>query len=134
MVHETLSCLPGTPARTLITTTAGETVVAVSAELDLRSTDRLREVLADETALRPLALIVDATEVTFCSVSGLEVLTGAARAADAAGVAFAVVAAGRAVLRPLRVLGLDREMRVVERLADAVEAGSAARNLAAEVG
>ncbi|GAA1024737.1 MULTISPECIES: STAS domain-containing protein [Amycolatopsis] len=134
MVHETLSCLPGTPARTLITTTAGETVVAVSAELDLRSTDRLREVLADETALRPLVLIVDATEVTFCSVSGLEVLTGAARAADAAGVAFAVVAAGRAVLRPLRVLGLDREMRVVERLADAVEAGSAARNLAAEVG
>ncbi|MET9266429.1 STAS domain-containing protein [Amycolatopsis sp. NPDC004079] len=134
MVHETLSYLPGTPARTLITATAGETVVAVSAELDVRSTARLREVLAGEMALRPPALIADVSALTFCSVSGLEVLTDAARAADAAGIAFVVVAGQRAVLRPLRVLGLDREFRVVERLADAIEPGAAARSLAAEVG
>ncbi|MGV9293532.1 STAS domain-containing protein [Amycolatopsis sp. NPDC003676] len=134
MVHETLSYLPGTPARTLITATAGETVVAVSGELDLRSTARLRAMLAEELALRPPALIADVSALTFCSVSGLEVLTDTARAADAAGVAFAVVAGQRAVLRPLRILGLDREFRVVERLADAVDAGAAARSVAAEVG
>ncbi|MYW89394.1 STAS domain-containing protein [Amycolatopsis rubida] len=133
-MHEKFACLPGAPARTLITATAGETVVAVSAELDRRSTDRLREVLAEETALGPPALIVDASGLTFCSVSGLEVLIDAARAAALAGVAFFVVAAQRAVLRPLRVLELDRELRVVERLADALEASAAAPTLAAEVG
>lgn len=133
-MHETLAYLPGAPARTLITATADETVVAVSAELDRRSTSRLRDVLAEETALAPPVLIVDLSELTFCSVSGLEVLLEAARAADRAGVAFAVVAAHRAVLRPLRVLGLDRELRVAGRLADAVESSAAARTLAAEVG
>ncbi|WP_116203653.1 STAS domain-containing protein [Amycolatopsis circi] len=133
-MHETLAYLPGTPARTLITTTADETVVAVSADLDLRSTARLREVLAEEMSLHPLALIVDVSGLAFCSVSGLEVLTDTARAADAAGIAFVVVAGQRAVLRPLRVLGLDREFRVVERLADAVGGSAAARNLTAEVG
>ncbi|MGW7533919.1 STAS domain-containing protein [Amycolatopsis sp. NPDC054798] len=133
-MHETLAYLPGKPAGTLITATAGETVVTVSAELDLRSTTRLRDALSDETALRPRALIVDVTSVTFCSVSGLEVLMRAARAAGAAGVPFVLVASQRAVLRPLRVLGLDKELRVVERLADAVGAGAAARDLAAEVG
>lgn len=112
--------LPGTPARTLITATAAETVVTVSADLDLRSTARLREALADETALRPRRLILDVSGLTFCSVSGLEVLTSAARAAEAAGVPFVLVAGQHAVLRPLRVLGFDRELRVVGRLADAV--------------
>ncbi|MFD2467481.1 STAS domain-containing protein [Amycolatopsis silviterrae] len=113
MVHETLAYLPGTSARTLITATADETVVTVSADLDVRSTARVREVLVDEISLRPHRLIVDVSGLTFCSVSGLEVLTGAARAADAAGVPFVLVAGQRAVLRPLRVLGLDRELRVV---------------------
>lgn len=133
-MHETLAYLPGKPAGALITATADETVVTVSAELDLRSTTRLRDALSDETALRPRALIVDVTSVTFCSVSGLEVLMRAARAAETAGVPFVLVAGQRAVLRPLRVLGLDKELRVVERLADAVGAGAAARDLAAEVG
>ncbi|WP_409180948.1 STAS domain-containing protein [Amycolatopsis sp. VS8301801F10] len=133
-MHEKLACLPGSPARILITATADETVVAVSAELDQRSTSRLREALADETSLGPPVLVADLSGLTFCSVSGLEVLTEAARAAAAAGVEFVVVAAQRAVVRPLRVLGLDRELRVVGCLAEAVARNAAARTLAAEVG
>ncbi|MBB1158265.1 STAS domain-containing protein [Amycolatopsis dendrobii] len=133
-MHETLAYLPGAPARTMVTATAGETVVAVFAELDQRSTDRLRDVLSEEIALGPPALVVDVSGLTFCSVSGLEVLIEAARGAELAGIAFVVVAAQRAVLRPLRLLGLDRALRVVERLADAVEAGAAPRTLSAEVG
>ncbi|MGW4398839.1 STAS domain-containing protein [Amycolatopsis nivea] len=133
-MHETLAYLPGTPARTVITTTAAETVVAVSDELDRRSTDRLRDVLAEETALGPPRLVVDVSGLTFCSVSGLKVLVDAAREASLAGVAFVVVAAQRAVLRPLRVLGLDRELRVVECLADALAPSAAPSTLAAEVG
>ncbi|PKV96910.1 anti-anti-sigma factor [Amycolatopsis echigonensis] len=133
-MHETLAYLPGAPARILITATADETVVALSAELDRRSTARLGDVLAEETALGPPVLIVDLSGLTFCSVSGLEVLTDAARAAAAAGVEFVVVAAQRAVLRPLRVLRLDRELRVAGCLAEAVEGSAAARTLATEVG
>ncbi|WP_051166566.1 STAS domain-containing protein [Amycolatopsis orientalis] len=133
-MRETLAYLPGAPARIVITATAEETVVAVSAELDRRSTERLHGVLADETELRPPVLVLDVSGLTFCSVSGLEVLTEAARAADAAGIAFVLVAAQRAVLRPLRVLGLDRQLRIVERLADAAGGSSAARTLPAEVG
>lgn len=133
-MHETFAYLPGASARTVITATADETVVAVSDELDRRCTDRLRDVLAEETGLAPRVLVVDVSGLTFCSVSGLEVLVEAAREASLAGVAFVVVAAQRAVLRPLRVLGLDRELRVVARLADAVESTAASRTLAAEVG
>ncbi|ATY11892.1 anti-sigma factor antagonist [Amycolatopsis sp. AA4] len=133
-MHETFAYLPGAPARTVVTATADETVVSVSGELDRRSTDRLRDVLAGETALGPPRLVADVSGLTFCSVGGLEVLTDAAREAGQAGVAFVVVAAGRAVLRPLRVLGLDRELRVVGCLADAAEGRTAARPLAADIG
>ncbi|MCG3755017.1 MULTISPECIES: STAS domain-containing protein [unclassified Amycolatopsis] len=132
-MHETFACLPGAPARIAITATAGETVVAVSDELDRRSTDRLRDVLAEETALGPPKVVVDVSGLTFCSVSGLEVLVEAAREASLAGVAFVVVAAQHAVLRPLRVLGLDRELRVVERLSDALAPSAAPSTLAADV-
>ncbi|WP_020659578.1 STAS domain-containing protein [Amycolatopsis benzoatilytica] len=125
--------VPGTPARILITATANETVVAVAAELDLRSTAQLRERLADELALRPRGLIVDLTRVTFCSVAGLSVLAEAARLAEAAGVAFVLAAGQRAVLRPIRVLRLDAEVTLARSVAEAVELVSAARRTAAEV-
>ncbi|WP_167754197.1 STAS domain-containing protein [Amycolatopsis nivea] len=132
-MHETFAYLPGAPARIAVTATADETVVAVSDELDRRSTERLRDVLAEETGLGPPKVVLDVSGLTFCSVSGLEVLVEAAREASLAGVAFVVVAAQHAVLRPLRVLGLDRELRVVEHLSDALAPSAAPGTLAADV-
>lgn len=134
MTRESHLDLPGTPARILVTATATETVVAVAAELDLRSTGRLQERITGELALRPRGLIVDLTRVTFCSARGVGVLTDAARIAAAANIAFLVVACHRAVLRPLRVLGLESELAMADSLAEALERVTAAHQLALEVG
>ncbi|MEV4149301.1 STAS domain-containing protein [Amycolatopsis sp. NPDC049691] len=123
-MHDTITrpgvaLLAGIPARTAITTTAERTVVAVSGELDLARTDRLASLLGEELDLAPRALVVDLTGLTFCSARGLGVVLDAVSAARAAGVPVAVVAEGRAVLRPVRALGLEDELPLHRTLAEA---------------
>ncbi|WP_372664548.1 STAS domain-containing protein [Amycolatopsis kentuckyensis] len=105
-----IALLAGSPSRTAITTTAERTVVAVAGELDLARTDRLAALLAEELDLAPRALVLDLTGLTFCSARGLGVVLDAVSAARAAGVPVAVVAEGRAVLRPVQALGLEDEL------------------------
>jgi anti-sigma B factor antagonist len=116
-----IALLAGLPSRTAITTTAERTVVAVTGELDLARTDRLASLLGEELDLAPRALVIDLTGLAFCSARGLGVVLDAVSAARAAGVPVAVVAEGRAVLRPIKALGLEGALPLHRTLADATE-------------
>lgn len=125
-MHDTITrpgiaLLAGLPSRTAITTTAERTVVAVTGELDLARTGRLASLLGEELDLAPRALVIDLTGLAFCSARGLGVVLDAVSAARAAGVGVAVVAEGRAVLRPVKALGLEDALPLHRTLADATE-------------
>ena len=102
-----------------VTTTAESTVVAVIGEIDACCTGRLGDQLAIEVTLAPRALILDLSEVRFCSAQGLAVLLRTSTDAHASGVPCAVVTGRRAVLRPIRILRLDRVLQIHRTLADA---------------
>ncbi|MDQ7802994.1 STAS domain-containing protein [Amycolatopsis sp. A133] len=95
-----------------VTATAEATVVAVRGEIDLPVLGRLRTRLGDELDLAPRALVLDLTEVTFCGAGGITELLVAASEAHVSGVPFAIAADGRAVLRPVRVLGLEQVLPI----------------------
>jgi anti-anti-sigma factor len=116
-----IALLLAAPARMAITTTAERTIVAVTGELDLPVTDRLAARLGEELDLAPRALVIDLTHLAFCSARGLSVVLDAVAAARARGIPVAVVAAGRAVLRPVRALGLEDALPLYRTLADAEE-------------
>ena len=91
-----------------VTATAEATTVAIRGEIDLPVLGRLRTRLGEEIDLAPRALVLDLSEVSFCGSGGITELLVAASEAHVSGVPFAIAAAGRAVLRPVRVLGLER--------------------------
>jgi len=91
-----------------VTATAEATTVAVRGEIDLPVLGRLRTRLGEEIDLAPRALVLDLSEVSFCGTGGITELLVAASEAHVSGVPFAIVAGARAVLRPIRVLGLER--------------------------
>ncbi|MYW93527.1 STAS domain-containing protein [Amycolatopsis rubida] len=115
----TVVCPLGRPVTTL-TRTAKSTVVSLAGDLDAADVRRLRRIVSGELGLRPPALLVDLTDVPFCSARVLKFLAEQADDARAVGVRFAVVAQQRAVLRPLALLGLDRVLPVVGSLDEAV--------------
>ncbi|MGW4397421.1 STAS domain-containing protein [Amycolatopsis nivea] len=88
------------------------TVVAVSGDLDSSSAETFFEHTVTAIAQSPTGVIADLGAVTFCSCRGLSVLLAADHTARLAEVSFTVLARHRAVLRPLRLLGLDRTLDV----------------------
>jgi len=104
-----------------VTATAEATTVAVRGEIDLPVLDRLRNRLGEEIDLTPRALVLDLSQVSFCGAGGITELLVAASEAHVSGVPFAVAAAGRAVRRPIRALGLERSLPVHGSVAAALE-------------
>ncbi|WP_410594842.1 STAS domain-containing protein [Amycolatopsis sp. lyj-23] len=102
----------GTPhltrTRITVTTTVDATTVSVAGDLDLATTPRLRDRLDEELKFRPAALVIDLGAVGFCSSSGLSALVEAVTGAHARGIPCAIVTTQRAVVRPIRLLRLDR--------------------------
>ncbi|SFP90411.1 STAS domain-containing protein [Amycolatopsis rubida] len=88
------------------------TVVAVSGDLDSSVAETFFEHTVAAIAHSPGGVVADLRAVTFCSCRGLSVLLAAEHEAHFAEVPFAVLAHQRAVLRPLRLLGLDRTLDV----------------------
>jgi len=86
------------PDRALLTV-RGELDTLTAPELDAA----LRELVAGSTG----RLVVDLSGVTFLASSGLAVLIGAARRLAELGGRLHLVAASRAVTRPLQVTGAD---------------------------
>lgn len=104
-----------------VTATAEATVVTVGGEIDLPVLDRLRMRLGDELDLAPRALVLDLTAVAFCGAGGITELLVAASEAHVSGVPFAIAARSRAVLRPIRVLGLEQALPIHESVDAALE-------------
>ncbi|MEU4518957.1 STAS domain-containing protein [Amycolatopsis sp. NPDC024027] len=110
-LREPASGLPR-PLTIMVTARHEHTTVAIAGEVDLAVTARVQDRLHDELRLRPEALIIDLTHVTFCSSSGLSALIEAVHDAHARGLPCAVIAGQRAVLRPIQVLHLDRVLPI----------------------
>jgi anti-sigma B factor antagonist len=91
----------------------GSVVITVLGEIDLRSGPVLHTRLREHVRQAGPDLVVDLTAVSFFGISGLATLMAAWEATVTAGVEFVVVARTRAVLRPLRLTGLDRKFEVV---------------------
>lgn len=80
---------------------ADEAVVSVTGELDLPSTDLLREPLL--TALEAPVVVLDLAACTFCDSSGLRTIVEAAHKAEAVGHALRLAGVTEAVRRVLEL-------------------------------
>lgn len=96
------------PALTVrIRTVPEAVVVAADGDLDLGTAPVLRAGARAALAGEPPALIVDLGGVTFCGSAGLQVIAELVSTAESGQLPFAVVAAGRPVLRSMQVTRLD---------------------------
>ncbi|MEU7531457.1 STAS domain-containing protein [Saccharothrix sp. NPDC042600] len=102
--------------------TAGVALAVFTGPVDAVSQ---RHVSAEVGALldrRPVALVLDLRGVTFLASIGIAILVNTQHAARRAGVAFAVVADNRAVLRPLIAAQVDHVLPVHENVERALAA------------
>lgn len=83
----------------------GVTVVSVAGEVDMLSAPELRATVGQHIT-DGSTLVLDLNGVTFLGSAGLAVLVEAAQQSKTRGVALRVVAADRAVKRPLEATGL----------------------------
>ncbi|MGW3958879.1 STAS domain-containing protein [Amycolatopsis sp. NPDC005003] len=99
------------PASALASTTeAGVVTVHCAGELDLANAHELRKALLDPLHDGARGVVVDLTETTFCDSTVFSVLVEAYRVATTRNVPYAIAAGRGAVVRPLRILGLDRQL------------------------
>ena len=85
----------------------GAVVVAVSGEVDLATVPELEEQLFAALGTRTMPVVADLTEVSFLDSIGLSMLVRCHQLGLRNGTALRVVAATRAVVRPLEVTMLD---------------------------
>jgi anti-sigma B factor antagonist len=108
----------------------GYVVITAAGEIDIFTVARLRDqlfTLAGDG--RPV--IADLDRVTFLGAAGLGALAGAARRAAAQGASLHVVCARPQTRQLLQLIGLDRTLRLVRTLAEALQALPAAPGPAA---
>ncbi len=91
----------------------GFVVIEVLGDVDLHSGPVLHTRLQKHVRQAGPDLIVDLTAVSFLGIAGLATLMAVWEATVTAEIEFIVVARTRAVLRPLRLTGLDRKFDVV---------------------
>jgi anti-sigma B factor antagonist len=107
-VTASTSVHPSTSDLVTIDVSTSDSVARISAVGEIDSTsapvlrDRIEAVLADDVRL----FVVDLVGVTFLDSAGLCVLAAAHRQAAAQGIGMQVLAASRAVIRPLQITGL----------------------------
>lgn len=90
-----------------LTTSAHDdhTVVQVSGEVDAATSDTLRAAIFDVIEAGQTNVVVNMNEVSFIDSSGLRVLIGGYKAADAAGGTLRVGSPSDAVVRLLEITG-----------------------------
>lgn len=84
-------------------------VLSVVGSLDMVTAPQLSESILSALANKPGAILVDLTGVDFLASAGMTVLVAANEQASAA-VPFGVVADGPAIGRPIKLVGLDKEL------------------------
>jgi anti-anti-sigma factor len=119
---------PGTPGDLPVNWTsctersADALVVRLSGELDYPGRAQLEDLLSDVLATAPAVLVVEVSGVAFCDSSSLQILLRVSTRAADLGTGFALAAAGRAVTRPITVLGLAEQLPCYETVDAAVAA------------
>jgi anti-sigma B factor antagonist len=96
-------------------------VVAAGGELDLHTSERLRDTLADVLELGGRRILVDLTGTSFMDSAGLGVLVGAAKALRSTGGQMVLVADDPRVTRVIEITGLEQVFRLASSLPEAVQ-------------
>ncbi|QFZ19714.1 STAS domain-containing protein [Saccharothrix syringae] len=100
----------------------GTPVVVVTGEVDSTTVEPVREQVFDQLDRHPRGLVLDLSGVDFIGSTGLQMLAEAITRARDLGAVLAVAAEHRAVLLPMRITELDREIAVRRTVDQAVTA------------
>jgi anti-anti-sigma factor len=100
-------------------------VVGVAGELDIDTTPEVRATIASGLVEHPSALVLDLSEVSFFSSAGLSLLLEVRGRVDT----LAVVATGRAVLRPIQLTSLGRLLTVFDSVDEALASVASTRGV-----
>ncbi|WP_410586271.1 STAS domain-containing protein [Amycolatopsis sp. lyj-23] len=92
-------------------------IITAAGEIDTGSVRLLQRALWQDS---PACLVLELSRVTFLGSAGLRALAGAASRARAEHRRIGIVSTTRAVLRPLRIFGIDTHVAVYPILADAL--------------
>jgi anti-sigma B factor antagonist len=87
--------------------------------MDYLSQPELRERLTKVIAAGVRAVVLDLADVTFCDSAGLNVLLGAHREAQTAGVTLVLACVPGTLQRVLEMTGADQVLRVFDTVTDA---------------
>ena len=101
----------------------GHAVVGLRGELDLTSTDMLRDRLFAILTEKSASLILDLSGLTFMDSTGISVLVATERRAFALGGSLSLAGLQKVVARVLHVTSLDRHFPIFATVEDAVHAG-----------
>lgn len=99
----------------------GRLVLDIAGEVDLITAPELEKRLTAAWDEKPEAVVVDITQVTFMSSAGLAALVRSHHQGGDS-TKFRVVADSAATLRPMQLMGLDRELAVYPSREDALAA------------
>jgi anti-sigma B factor antagonist len=100
-------------------------VVALPAEIDMASADRVGQQLGTAFAPGVKTVIADMTATRFCDSSGIGVLVRAHKQAAANRTQLRLVVHSRVVLRSLRLVQMDHLVPIYPTLSQALAAGPA---------
>ncbi|TCC51461.1 anti-sigma factor antagonist [Kribbella pittospori] len=101
----------------------GVYVLRLSGDLDLGSYEMAFEAVREKIGPTARTVLLDLSGVTFCSSSGLRVLVAAAEHAATQNIELGLVGAGRSVLRPMEIAGIDAHFRSYPTIAAALADG-----------
>jgi len=96
------------------------TVLHVAGEIDVSSSDRLREQVAQLLARGRTDLVVDLTGVTFMDSTGLGLLVGTLKRVRVAGGRLVLVVDSERLLKVFRITGLTQVFTIRTSVADAL--------------
>ena len=91
-----------------------DTVVRVSGELDMSTTDRLRDVVNGQLREHPGRIVLDLTELTFCDSLGLGTLVVLTRAARKQQTSLVLRNPGPFLSRMLDITGVRDGLTIAE--------------------
>jgi anti-anti-sigma factor len=107
------------------TSNAGVLVVEVLGDLDLATAPQLAEAITQglSTQAAAVAVIVDLTNLDFLACAGMAVIIRG-KASAGTSVWFAIAAEGPSTSRPMKIVGLDREIDLYPTVDAALASGT----------